>query len=133
MTGLVLDASAFVFAFTETSAAARSLRTRIAEARCHAPHLVDAEVGSVARSKLLRRELDSAQAFSLLNGVARIIQRRYRHGPLARLGWSLRDDVSFYDAMYVALAASLGMPLLTADARLSRVEGLPCEVELVGQ
>lgn len=132
MTGLVLDASAFVFAFTETSAAARPVRTRIADALCHAPHLIDVEVGSVARSKLLRRELDPAQAFGLVDGVARIVQRRYRHAPLARLAWSLRDNVSFSDAMYVALAASIGVPLLTADARLGRVNGLPCGVEVVG-
>lgn len=133
MTGLVLDASAFVLAFTETSPPAAALRGRITAAACHAPYLVDAEVGSVARSKLFRRELSSAQAFDLLDGVTRIVQHRYPHTPLVRLAWSLRDNVSFYDALYVALAATLGVPLLTADARLSRVKDLPCAVELVAQ
>ena len=45
--------------------------------------------------------------------------------------WALRDNVTYYDALYVALAARLGYPLLTADARLARAPGLPCAVELV--
>jgi len=39
--------------------------------------------------------------------------------------------MSYYDALYAALAAALGHPLLTADARLARAPGLPCAVELV--
>ena len=39
--------------------------------------------------------------------------------------------MTFYDALYVALAAALDVPLLTADARLARATGLPCQVELV--
>ncbi len=45
--------------------------------------------------------------------------------------WALRDNVTYYDALYVALAARLGYPLLTADARLARAPGLPCAVELI--
>jgi predicted nucleic acid-binding protein len=53
------------------------------------------------------------------------------HGPLAPTGWSLRHDFSYYDALYVALAARLRAPLLTADERLANAPGLPCEVELI--
>ena len=45
--------------------------------------------------------------------------------------WTLRDNLTYYDALYVALAARLGYPLLTADARLARAPGLPCAVELI--
>ena len=34
--------------------------------------------------------------------------------------------MSFYDGLYVALAAALAVPLVTADARLSRAPGLGC-------
>ncbi|MER6989918.1 hypothetical protein ABT337_09360 [Saccharopolyspora hirsuta] len=40
--------------------------------------------------------------------------------------------MSFCDALHVALAASLDVPLLTADAELSRAPKLPCKVEVVG-
>ena len=59
------------------------------------------------------------------------VGERYPHGPLATAAWALRDNVTYYDALYVALAARLGYPLLTADARLARAPGLPCAVELI--
>ncbi|MGH9188614.1 MAG: hypothetical protein ACRD0Q_01050 [Acidimicrobiales bacterium] len=43
---------------------------------------------------------------------------------------ALRENLSVYHALYVALAQALSAPLLTADARLSRAPQLPCEVEL---
>ena len=45
--------------------------------------------------------------------------------------WELRDNLSAYDATYVALAERLDAPLLTADARLSRAPGVRAEVVLV--
>jgi predicted nucleic acid-binding protein len=54
-------------------------------------------------------------------------------GPLADAAWQLRGDITYYDALYVALAAGLGAPLVTMDARLSRAPGLTCAIEVVGQ
>jgi predicted nucleic acid-binding protein len=45
--------------------------------------------------------------------------------------WELRENLSAYDASYVALAETLGCALLTADARLSRASGLRCPVTVV--
>ncbi|MGB8384610.1 MAG: hypothetical protein WCG47_25780 [Dermatophilaceae bacterium] len=42
-----------------------------------------------------------------------------------------RHTLSFYDALYVALAVWLELPLVTADVRLSEAAGLPCTIELV--
>jgi predicted nucleic acid-binding protein len=53
-------------------------------------------------------------------------------GALARAAWALRQNVSFYDGLYVALAVALTVPLVTADGRLSRAPGLGCGVEQVG-
>lgn len=131
MTGVVLDASAYVLAFTEVSPPARVLAARIVDGTSHVPHLMSAEVGAVARSKLARGEITAAHALALVEDVAVVVQHHYAHRPLLRLAWSLRANVSFYDGLYVALAASLGLPLLTADARLSRVPALPCAVETV--
>ncbi len=61
-----------------------------------------------------------------------IVNRRYPHaGALGELAWRWRVSVSFYDALYVSLAASLDLPLVTADARLSRMPRAPCVIELV--
>lgn len=67
-----------------------------------------------------------------LAALPSLVDHRYPHtGPLAETAWRLRGNLSFYDALYVALAAQLGTPLLSADARLARTRGLPCQVELV--
>ncbi len=45
--------------------------------------------------------------------------------------WQLRDNLSAYDASYVALAEALGCSLLTADRRLSMAPGIECAVTVV--
>jgi len=43
-------------------------------------------------------------------------------GLLERI-WELRENLSAYEATYVAVAETLETPLLTADARLARAPG----------
>ena len=77
---------------------------------------------------MLAGHLDPESAATGLAGGRLLIDQRYPHtGSLAGAAWDLRDNVTFYDALYVAL----DVPLLTADARLARAPGLPCQVELV--
>ena len=45
--------------------------------------------------------------------------------------WELADNLTAYDAAYVALAEAIDCPLVTADARLSRAAGLRCAVTVV--
>ena len=51
-------------------------------------------------------------------------------GLLSRI-WELRDNVSAYDATYVAVAEALEAPLVTADGRLARAPGPRCTVTVV--
>ncbi|MDQ3628139.1 MAG: type II toxin-antitoxin system VapC family toxin [Actinomycetota bacterium] len=95
------------------------------------PHLVDAEVGQALRRAVLRQEMGSDRALIALDVLADLPLHRALHRPLARTAWSLRNHVSYYDALYVALAAALDAPLLTLDARLAAVPGLPAVVEVL--
>lgn len=52
-------------------------------------------------------------------------------GALARAAWERRENLSFYDALYVSLAKALGAPLITSDGRLARSPALGCAVELI--
>ena len=131
MTALVLDASAFVQAFTESTPDASDLRHRIATETVHAPDLLIAEVGGVARRLTSSGRLTPRRGLSLADDASSMVTHFYAHGPLVRLAWSVRSIVSFYDGLYVALAASLGVTLLTADARLARAPGLPCAIQVV--
>ena len=130
---LVVDASALLLGLLGTSTEHRGLRRRLSSEECHAPHLVDAEVGSVLRRRVMRGELSPADAEGLLGAAPPLIDHRHdMTGRLALAAWSLRDNLSFSDALYVALAQALTCTLLTADARLLRTPGLACTVELIG-
>ena len=130
---LVIDASALALALLTDTTAASALRRRLSDEVCHAPHLIDAEVGNVLRRNVLRGKLAAADAGALLRASAQLVDIRHEMtGRLAQVAWTLRDNVTFYDGLYVALAAALAVPLLTADGRLVRAPRLGCAVELVG-
>ncbi len=98
------------------------------------PHLIDAEVGNVLRRRVLRGELSAADGEVLLGAAVPLIDHRYEMtGSLARAAWELRENLTFYDALYAALAQALDAPLLTCDERLGRASGPPCAVEVVGR
>lgn len=128
----VIDASALVLALAGKAGDAGALRVRFSEIRRHAPHLIDAEVGNVLRRHEQAGRISAREAHTALRAAGGLIDHRYPHvGPLARPARALRHNLGFYDALYVALAGSLGLPLLTADARLSRAPDLGCRIELV--
>lgn len=56
---------------------------------------------------------------------------RYDHGPLLGRIFELRDNVSAYDAAYVALAEGLDAPLVTCDRRLAAAPGIRARVEVI--
>ncbi|WP_142098514.1 type II toxin-antitoxin system VapC family toxin [Pseudonocardia cypriaca] len=131
MTDVVLDASATVTVLVERTNEAHELRECLGRLGRHAPHLVDAEVGSVLRRRVGAGMLPAELAEGALRALDTLVVQRYPHGPLAPTVWGLRHNFSYYDALYVALAARLRAPLLTADKRLANAPGLPCEVELI--
>jgi predicted nucleic acid-binding protein len=132
MTDCVLDASALVLVTSAKTDEASALRARLATLRGHAPHLVDAEVANVLRRHEFAGLLSPDESVRAVRAAHVLVAHRYPHvGALSEFAWTLRHNLSFYDALYVALAAALGVPLLTADARLSRSPDLPCAVELV--
>ncbi|WP_040779544.1 type II toxin-antitoxin system VapC family toxin [Nocardia pneumoniae] len=98
----------------------------------HAPHLIDAEVGSVLRRHERQGRISDAAAATGLRLLATVVDHRYvHHGWLASEAWLLRHTITLYDGLYVALATRLVIPLLTSDAELSKAPGLTCRVELI--
>jgi len=129
----VLDASALVeyLAGGEHAADVRERLLRHDEP-LWAPHLVDAEVGHVLRRAVMLGELRPATAAAALADLADMPLRRAAHVGLLERAWSLRRNVTFYDALYVALAEVLGMVLVTLDARLESAPGLRAEIDVIG-
>jgi predicted nucleic acid-binding protein len=90
-------------------------------------------VGAVLRRHVVAGARAARDARTLLDESATLVDERNETSPSLRAAaWGLHDRVSFYDALYVALAKALDLPLLTADARLARSAELPCALELVG-
>ncbi len=132
MSQYVIDASALVLAVVGREPAADDLRARFPTIGRHAPHLIDAEVGNVLRRHEAAGLVSADECAVALAALPSLVEHRYPHtGPLGESAWRLRKNLTFYDALYVALAAHLGTALLTADARIARAPGLPCPVELV--
>lgn len=124
---IVVDASAALAGLLN----AGSARSMLAEEQLHAPHLVDSEVASALRRLVASGRLDAAAGWTALETWRRLGLTRYAtHGLLERI-WALRDNLTSYDAGYVALAESLRCTLVTADGRISRSPGLHCSVTVV--
>jgi len=129
---IVLDASALVELLLST-AAGRTIATRIADpaVALHVPHLADIEVAQALRRYAKDGELDAGDAMVALEDLQSLDLQRHAHEPLLERVWELRQNLSAYDAVYVALAEVLDAVLLTCDGRLARAPGLARRVELV--
>ena len=129
---IVLDASALVELLLGTSTG-RAVAGRIAdpEVSLHVPHLADVEVAQTLRRYVRERELDAASASAALGDLSALDLERHSHEPLLDRVWALRENLTAYDAVYVALAEALDAPLLTCDGRLARAPGMAHRVELV--
>lgn len=126
----VVDASVVIELFRKGEHA-NTVDERLAaeEHALWAPHLIDAEVGHALRRAVWLGEMDAGKAGEALWEINDLPLRRIEHEDLIHVAWDLRDNFSFYDALYVALALMLDEPLLTLDARLAR-SGIDLPIEV---
>ena len=104
---------------------------RIAQDASLAPQVLDLEVLSALRGMLRRDVIVESVARNSLRYLAHLPIRRVPHEPLLERCWELRDNLTAYDACYVALAEVTGATLLTSDRRLAGAPGVRCEIELI--
>lgn len=129
---IVLDASVAAPALAMDDEEGDRVRARIPEDEVFAPELIDLEVTSYVRRAVRFGLLEPVRAVEALADLALLPLERISHTPFLSRMWELRDNVTPYDAAYIALAETFDAPLLTADARLSRAPGIRCEVVLLG-
>lgn len=124
---IVVDASAAVLGLLNDGEA----RTRLAEEPFACPHLADSEVVHALRRQVRGGRLDAKDAERAASVWTRLgVHRVPVVGLLTRV-WELRENLSAYDATYVAVAEALDVPLLTADAGLGRAPGPRCPITVV--
>jgi len=129
---IVVDASAMIELLLNTSAGsvvARRLST--GNETLHAPHLLDLEIVQVLRRYTLAGALDPARGRQALEDLAEMPVTRYAHDLFVTRIWELRNNVTAYDAAYIAVAEALAAPLLTRDAALASAAGHHAKIELV--
>jgi predicted nucleic acid-binding protein len=98
-----------------------------------APALLDAEVAQVLRRMVAHSVTEEAGARARLEILGAMPLRRHLLTPLLPRIWALRENLTAYDAAYVALAEALACPLLTFDERLSRASGHSAQVIVPGR
>ncbi len=129
---LVVDASAIVAAVTGSDRS-HSVVDRLGREGTSivAPELLDIEVAHALRRWIRRDARAHREGAAALERFRVIGVERYGHELLLARIWELRDNLSAYDAAYVALAEGLDAPLLTLDASLARAPGHRARVEVI--
>ena len=130
MTQYVVDASVAVEYLLRTPLGV-AVADMLESASLAAPELMDAEVVSVLRRGVLLGRLDDARAELAVEDLAHWPVDRISHRELARQAWRYRHNVGAYDAFYVAAARARGVPMLTADGKLTRATGVDVVVQYV--
>jgi len=127
---IVVDSAVVVDALTAADGV-DDLHAYLAAEELHAPTLLDYEVLSALRGLTLGAHLSTARAQDVLTDFEDLsVQRWPSVDSLRRRAFQLRDNLSAYDAAYVALAEALECSLLTRDARLARSGGHMARIEV---
>ena len=86
------------------------------------------EAANILRRLEQRTDISRIEATTAHANLLRLEIELFPFAPFAERIWTLRGNLTSYDAWYVALAEALDCPLLTLDRRLSRAHGPICEI-----
>jgi predicted nucleic acid-binding protein len=129
---IVLDASALLEFLLQTPLGVRvEARLLRDEAEFHAPHLIDVELAQGLRRLVRTGDVSSARAKEAIDDLIDLDLHRHSHTDLLRRAWTLRSNISTYDAMYVTLAEALDAPLVTCDGPLAAAPAHTARIELI--
>ena len=128
---IVLDASALIEQLLDTPTGIQLQERCLREDESlHCPHLLDVEVAHVLRRYCQQGWLSPVRAFQAIEDLSDFPITRYAHDPFLYRIWSLRQNLTAYDATYVSLAELLQIPLITCDARLASAPGHTAIIEV---
>jgi predicted nucleic acid-binding protein len=129
---IVLDASAAVeWLLGRRGAGHVSNRIADPDVPVHAPTLLGVEVAAAMRGLARGGHVSADRALAAVTDLVSAGFDLHDPTPLLARAWALRENLTTYDAVYVALAETLDATLLTADARIARAPGVRARVEVV--
>jgi predicted nucleic acid-binding protein len=126
---LVVDSGLVVAALVDGGPVGSWADQLLASDDLAAPHLVQVEVANVLRRAALAGEISADTATLAHADLLHLRIELFDYEPFAARVWELRANVTAYDAWYVAVAESLGVPLATLDQRLVHAPGPRCGFE----
>lgn len=122
----VVDSSAVVAALVDRGPEGRWAEDLVGSHELVAPHLMVVEVANTLRRLAQAGTLAAAEAGMAHNDLLRLRVQLFDYAPFADRVWSLRNNVTAYDALSVAIAERLDVPLATLDRSLTAAQGPTC-------
>lgn len=123
---LVIDASAVAAALVDDGPHGRWAERELSTGPLAAPHLMPVEVANILRRAAAAADISTDVAALAHADLLQLPVELFPYAPIAERAWQLRQNVTTYDAWYVALAEALDAPLATLDGRLARSTGPRC-------
>jgi predicted nucleic acid-binding protein len=127
---LVIDASLVVAALVDAGDTGRWAESLLASGPLSAPHLMPVEVTNILRRAASRGEITQDVASMAHADLLDLRVELFPYALFAARVWELRDNVTSYDAWYIALAESLGSSVATLDRRMAHAPGPRCSFEV---
>jgi predicted nucleic acid-binding protein len=129
---IVVDASAVLEFLLQTSLGGRvEARLFRDEDELHAPHLIDVEIVQGLRRLVRAGEISTGRAGEAIADLTDLDLHRHAHLDLLDRVWKLRESVTAYDAIYVALAEALDALIVTCDGPLGKAPGHRARIEVI--
>ena len=123
---LVIDASMVVAGLIDSGANGRWAEDLLVSDSLAAPHMMTAEAANILRRSAAAGAISAEQASLAHADLLDLRVELFPYTPFATRIWALRDNVTCYDAWYVAVAEALGASLATLDVRLANAPGPHC-------
>jgi predicted nucleic acid-binding protein len=123
---LVVDASVIVAALVDSGVDGDWARDILDGPALAAPHHMPIEAANILRRASLAGDITPDTAALAHGDLLALRVELFPYAPLAERCWQLRENVTTYDAAYVALAEQLDAPLATLDQRLAAATGPRC-------
>ena len=129
---IVVDASALLEFLLQTPLGRRvEARLFRDQDEFHSPHLADVEVTQGLRRLVRAGEVSPDRAAVAIADLADLDLHRHPHIDLVTRAWKLRENVTAYDAMYIALGEALEAPFVTCHAPLAKAPGHRAHIEVI--
>jgi predicted nucleic acid-binding protein len=128
---VVADTSALLPALVDSGAAGHAARAALSVSDLIAPTLVDIEVVHALRGRVRGGKLEARIAVQAIADLRRMPLERIEMTPLLGRAWELRENLTAYDAMFVAVAEAFDALLVTGDERLAKSTGPRCRFQVV--